>query len=211
MNNPLGGLFNALDALTRHGDDPKVSEPTLALLRRASGAGKTTLMVKLLAELRRRGLSVSIIKHAHHGFDLDQPGKDSFRHREAGAKEVMLAADARWALMHEIGDERQPPLEDLFQRMAPVDLVLIEGFHRRHHPALEVYRPSGCKRCIATADMPQAEANRLGVEIALEKFTDYADIADYGIAATPGVVVDRKVVHAGGLPKPKDMAKWLAA
>ncbi len=89
-----------------------------------SGAGKTTLMVKLLAELRSRGLSVSTVKHAHHGFDLDRPGKDSFRHREAGAKEVMLVADARWALMHEIGDEWQPPLEVLLQRMAPVDLVL---------------------------------------------------------------------------------------
>jgi molybdopterin-guanine dinucleotide biosynthesis protein MobB len=107
-----------------------------------SGAGKTTLMVKLLAEMRRRGLSVSSVKHAHHGFDLDRPGKDSFRHREAGAKEVMLVSDARWALMHEISDELQPPLEDLIGRMAPVDLILIEGFHTHHHPALEVYRPS---------------------------------------------------------------------
>ena len=107
-----------------------------------SGSGKTSLMVRLLPELRRRGLTVSTIKHAHHGFDLDHPGKDSFRHREAGAKEVMLVADARWALMHEIADAREPPLEELVRRMAPVDFVLIEGFHTHGHPMIEVYRPS---------------------------------------------------------------------
>ncbi len=106
-----------------------------------SGSGKTSLMVRLLPELRRRGLTVSTIKHAHHGFDLDHPGKDSFRHREAGAKEVMLVADARWALMHEIGDAPEPPLEELVGRMARVDLVMIEGFHTHGHPAIEVYRP----------------------------------------------------------------------
>jgi molybdopterin-guanine dinucleotide biosynthesis adapter protein len=107
-----------------------------------SGSGKTSLMVRLLPELRSRGLTVSTIKHAHHGFDLDHPGKDSFRHREAGAKEVMLVADARWALMHEIGDAPEPPLEDLVRHMAPVDFVLIEGFHTHGHPMIEVYRPS---------------------------------------------------------------------
>jgi len=105
-----------------------------------SGSGKTSLMVRLLPELRRRGLTVSTIKHAHHGFDLDHSGKDSFRHREAGAKEVMLVADARWALMHEIGDASEPPLEELVRRMAPVDFVLIEGFHTHGHPMIEVYR-----------------------------------------------------------------------
>jgi molybdopterin-guanine dinucleotide biosynthesis protein B len=107
-----------------------------------SGSGKTSLMVRLLPELRRRGLTVSTIKHAHHGFDLDRPGKDSFLHREAGAKEVMLVADARWALMHEIADTPEPPLEDLVRRMAPVDFVLIEGFHTHGHPMVEVHRPS---------------------------------------------------------------------
>ena len=107
-----------------------------------SGSGKTTLIAALLPELRARGLTVSTIKHAHHGFDLDQPGKDSFRHREAGAKEVMLVADSRWALMHEIGDAPDPPLEDLVARLAPVDFVVIEGFHTHGHPAIEVYRPS---------------------------------------------------------------------
>lgn len=107
-----------------------------------SGAGKTTLIAALLPALRARGLSVSTIKHAHHGFDLDRPGKDSYRHREAGAKEVMLVADSRWALMHELGDAPPPPLEDLIARLAPVDLVVIEGFHTHRHAAIEVYRPS---------------------------------------------------------------------
>jgi molybdopterin-guanine dinucleotide biosynthesis protein B len=107
-----------------------------------SGSGKTTLMTALLPLLRRRGVTVSTVKHAHHGFDLDRPGKDSFRHRQAGAEEVMLVSDSRWALMHEIRDGSQPPLEDLIMRLAPVDLVLVEGFHTHRHPALEVHRPS---------------------------------------------------------------------
>ena len=107
-----------------------------------SGSGKTTLIAALLPALVARGLTVSTIKHAHHGFDLDRPGKDSFRHREAGAKEVMLVSDSRWALMHEIGDSPEPPLEELIDRLAPVDLVLIEGFHTHRHPAIEVHRPS---------------------------------------------------------------------
>lgn len=107
-----------------------------------SGSGKTTLMVGLLPALRAFGLRVSTIKHAHHGFDLDRPGKDSYRHREAGAEEVMLVSNSRWALMHELRDELEPPLEALIARMAKVDLVLIEGFHTHSHPALEVFRPS---------------------------------------------------------------------
>jgi molybdopterin-guanine dinucleotide biosynthesis adapter protein len=107
-----------------------------------SGSGKTTLIAALLPTLVARGLTVSTIKHAHHGFDFDRPGKDSFRHREAGAKEVMLVSDSRWALMHEIADSPEPSLEELIDRLAPVDLVLIEGFHTHRHPAIEVHRPS---------------------------------------------------------------------
>jgi molybdopterin-guanine dinucleotide biosynthesis protein B len=107
-----------------------------------SGSGKTTLITALLPALRRRGVTVSTIKHAHHGFDLDRPGKDSYRHREAGAQEVMLVADSRWALMHELGDAPPPPVEDLVARLAPVDFVVIEGFHTHRHAAIEVYRPS---------------------------------------------------------------------
>jgi molybdopterin-guanine dinucleotide biosynthesis protein B len=107
-----------------------------------SGSGKTTLLTALLPAIRKRGLTVSTVKHAHHGFDLDRPGKDSFRHREAGAEEVMLVSDSRWALMHEHREGSPIQLEDLLSRLAPVDLVLVEGFHTHNHPALEVHRPS---------------------------------------------------------------------
>ena len=107
-----------------------------------SGSGKTTLMVALLPILRRRGLAVSTLKHAHHGFDMDRPGKDSWRHREAGAEEVMVVSGGRWALLHEIRDEAEPTLEELVDRMSPVDLLMIEGFHTHGHPTIEVHRPS---------------------------------------------------------------------
>src|SRR5438132_3658076 len=107
-----------------------------------SGSGKTTLLAGLIPELVARGLSVSTIKHAHHEFDIDQPGKDSWRHRQAGAREVMVASARRWALMHELRDAPEPPLEDLVAKMSPVDLLLVEGWKRHPHPKLEVYRPS---------------------------------------------------------------------
>ena len=106
-----------------------------------SGSGKTHLLTRLLPLLIARGLSVSTVKHAHHGFDLDQPGKDSYQHREAGAREVLIASGRRWALMHEL-DQSEPPLADLLARMAPVDLVLVEGFKSNPHPKIEVFRPS---------------------------------------------------------------------
>jgi molybdopterin-guanine dinucleotide biosynthesis protein B len=107
-----------------------------------SGSGKTTLMTSLIPEFVSRGVTVSTIKHAHHAFDIDRPGKDSWQHRQAGAREVMVASDQRWALMHELRGAREPSLDELLQRMSPVDLVLIEGFKRHAHPKLEVYRAS---------------------------------------------------------------------
>jgi molybdopterin-guanine dinucleotide biosynthesis adapter protein len=107
-----------------------------------SGSGKTTLMTALIPELVSRGLSVSTVKHAHHAFDIDQPGKDSWRHRQAGAREVMIASDRRWALMRELRDAPEPSLDELLQRLTPVDLVLVEGFKRHPHYKVEVYRPS---------------------------------------------------------------------
>lgn len=107
-----------------------------------SGSGKTTLMTALIPEFVARGLAVSTIKHAHHGFDVDQPGKDSWRHREAGAREVMVVSSRRWALMHELRDEPEPDLDELLPRITPVDLLLVEGFKRHPHPKIEVHRPS---------------------------------------------------------------------
>jgi molybdopterin-guanine dinucleotide biosynthesis protein B len=106
-----------------------------------SGSGKTTLIVALLPLLRAAGLSVSTIKHAHHGFDLDRPGKDSHRHRDAGAHEVLVAGPERWALLHE-HDGPEPGLAALLARLAPVDLVLVEGFRQDPIPRLEVHRPA---------------------------------------------------------------------
>lgn len=108
-----------------------------------SGAGKTTLMERLLLLLTQRGCSVSTVKNTHHSVDLDQPGKDSFRHREAGAREVMIASASRWALLHEVREgEGEPSLDDILSHMSPVDLVLVEGFKSYPHPKLEVHRPS---------------------------------------------------------------------
>jgi molybdopterin-guanine dinucleotide biosynthesis protein B len=107
-----------------------------------SGSGKTTLLAALIPELIGRGVTVSTIKHAHHEFDIDQPGKDSWVHRQAGAREVMIASSRRFALMRELRDAPEPALGELVARMAPVDLLLVEGFKREAHPKLEVHRPS---------------------------------------------------------------------
>ena len=98
-----------------------------------SGAGKTTLLVKLIPVLTGRGLRVSTVKHAHHSFDVDKPGKDSYRHRAAGATEVLISSAARWALMHENRENNEPGLEQILARMTPVDLVLVEGFKGEGH------------------------------------------------------------------------------
>jgi molybdopterin-guanine dinucleotide biosynthesis adapter protein len=107
-----------------------------------SGSGKTTLMTALIPQFVARGLKVSTIKHAHHAFDVDQPGKDSWRHRQAGASEVMVVSERRWALMHELRGEPEPELDDILPRISPVDLLLVEGFKWHPHPKIEVHRPS---------------------------------------------------------------------
>jgi molybdopterin-guanine dinucleotide biosynthesis adapter protein len=107
-----------------------------------SGSGKTTLLTALIPEFVARGVSVSTVKHAHHAFDIDQPGKDSWRHRHAGAREVMISSQNRWALMNELRGAPEPSLDELVGRMSPVDLLLVEGFKRYSYPKIEVYRPS---------------------------------------------------------------------
>ncbi len=110
-----------------------------------SGSGKTTLIEKLLPLFTARGLRVSVIKHAHHDFDVDRPGKDSFRHRQAGAAEVLLAANARWVLMSELRGAPEPSLAEYLSRFSPCDLVLVEGFKHAEVPKLEVYRAANGK------------------------------------------------------------------
>ena len=110
-----------------------------------SGAGKTTLITRLIPELNRRGLSVSTIKHAHHGFEVDQPGKDSYEHRAAGAREVLVASAKRIALMRELRGAPEPTLTELLRLLAPADLVLIEGFKRHPIVKIEVFREANGK------------------------------------------------------------------
>jgi molybdopterin-guanine dinucleotide biosynthesis protein B len=153
-----------------------------------SGSGKTTLMVKLLPELVGRGLKVSTIKHAHHAFDVDQPGKDSYEHRRAGATEVMVSSTNRWALMHELRGAPEPAPEALIAHMTPVDLVIIEGFKAHPHDKLEVYRASVGKpllypddpRVVALAsDAPVA-----GLALPMLDIDDIAAIADFIVMHT---------------------------
>ncbi|OHV88196.1 molybdopterin-guanine dinucleotide biosynthesis protein B [Mesorhizobium sp. ORS 3428] len=103
-------------------------------------SGKTTLTEKLVAELVRRGWTVSTVKHAHHDFDIDKPGTDSFRHRQAGATEVAVVSGRRWALMHELRDEDEPKLDEILSRLAPSDIVLVEGYKREAHKKIEARR-----------------------------------------------------------------------
>ncbi len=115
-------------------------------------SGKTGLVERLVAEFVARGLKVSTLKHAHHAFDVDQEGRDSHRHRVAGATEVLLASRRRWALMHELRDEAEPRLAALLATLAPVDIVLVEGYKRDLHPKIEVHRAETGNELIASRD-----------------------------------------------------------
>ena len=117
-----------------------------------SGSGKTTLVTKVIPMLIKRGLKVATVKHAHHEFDTDQPGKDSWLHRRAGASEVAVVSSRRWAIVHELGEEAEPPLCDVLAKLSPADLVIVEGFKRHSHPKLEVYRAAVAKPLIYPRD-----------------------------------------------------------
>lgn len=117
-----------------------------------SGSGKTTLITKLIPRLLARGVKVSTLKHAHHGFDLDRPGKDSFMHREAGATEVLISSARRWAILHELRGEEEWDLGALVAKMSPVDLVLVEGFKRDAFPKLEIHRVANGKPLLYPQD-----------------------------------------------------------
>jgi molybdopterin-guanine dinucleotide biosynthesis adapter protein len=110
-----------------------------------SGAGKTTLLTKAIPQLQKQGLRVSVIKHAHHAFDVDVPGKDSWKHREAGAVEVLVSSSQRWALMHELRGAAEPRLPELLAKMSRVDLVVVEGFKREPLPKIEIHRTANLK------------------------------------------------------------------
>lgn len=151
-----------------------------------SGSGKTSLLIALLPIFRDRGLVVSTMKHAHHHFDLDTPGKDSFRHREAGASEVMVVASDRWVLMHESRTEPEPSIESLIDRMTPVDLLLIEGFKSHPHPKVEIHRESEGKPLLCTehSDIVAVATDRHipGLAIPQLDLNDPKAIADFILA-----------------------------
>ena len=126
-----------------------------------SGAGKTTLVLRLIPELERRGYSVSTLKHAHHDFDIDKPGKDSFEHRAAGAREVLVASANRLALMRELRGAPEPSLADLLRMLAPVDIVLIEGFKREAHAKIEVHRAVAGKPSSPSASSTVSAASNI--------------------------------------------------
>ncbi|MCF8152146.1 MAG: molybdopterin-guanine dinucleotide biosynthesis protein B [Burkholderiaceae bacterium] len=152
-----------------------------------SGAGKTTLLEALIPRLTGTGLKLSLIKHAHHRFDIDQPGKDSYRLREAGCSEVLLVSDHRWVLMHELRGEPEPSLEEQIARFSECDLVLVEGFKQTPIPKLEVHRPSvgkpliagnGVETIVAVATDEPAVVARL-TELPILDLNDRDAIADF--------------------------------
>jgi molybdopterin-guanine dinucleotide biosynthesis protein B len=167
-----------------------------------SGAGKTTLLIKLIPEFRRRGLAVSTLKHAHHTFDIDQPGKDSFEHREAGAAEVLVASSRRWALVHDVRDEPEPALSALLRRLSPTDLVIVEGYKAHVHPKIEVYRAANSRpflfakapnvRAIA-ADVPVPDA-----PVPVLHLDDVRAIADAMLAAASPITEALADLDAAG-------------
>jgi molybdopterin-guanine dinucleotide biosynthesis protein B len=152
-----------------------------------SGSGKTTLITKLIPLLARRGIRVATLKHAHHSFDVDQPGKDSYEHRKAGAVEVLVSSSRRWVQMHEVKDGAEATLADLLSRVSPCDLVLVEGFKSERHPKLEVFRRVVGKSALHIAD------KRIVAIASDQEFPDagvpVVDIND--IAAVGDVVCER--------------------
>ena len=148
-----------------------------------SGSGKTTLIVKLIPEFVSRGLTVSTMKHAHHKFDIDVPGKDSYEHRQAGASEVMISASQRWALMHEVGDIDEPSMDELIARMSQVDLLLVEGFKWHSHLKMEIHRPSIGKPLLQKDD-PEiiavaSDEALAGLSVPMLDLNDVNGIADF--------------------------------
>ncbi len=145
-------------------------------------SGKTGLMERLITEFTARGLTVSSIKHAHHSFDIDHPGRDSYRHRDAGARQVLLASRNRWALMHELRDEDEPSLGDLLEQLSPVDLVLIEGYKRDRHPKIEAHRKETGQPLIAPEDetiVAVASDTSVAIDRPVLDLNDTAAIANF--------------------------------
>jgi len=155
-----------------------------------SGTGKTTLIERLIPRLVDSGLRVSVIKHAHHAFDIDTPGKDSYRHREAGAREVLITSGQRWVLMHELRGDAEPDLATQLGRISPCDLVLVEGYKRADIPKLEIHRPSTGKPLLHPGDaniIAVAADGPVRTSLPVLDLNDYDRIAAF-VAARTGLV-----------------------
>jgi molybdopterin-guanine dinucleotide biosynthesis adapter protein len=147
-----------------------------------SGSGKTTLMEHLIPIISAQGFRVSVIKHTHHAFDVDQPGKDSWRHRQAGAQEVLLASDVRWVLMHELRGAPEPELPDQLARLSPCDLVFVEGFKRQPIPKLEVWRLANNSSPLHPADpniVAVATDAKLNIALPVFDLDDHVRMSQY--------------------------------
>lgn len=152
-----------------------------------SGSGKTTLVERVIGVLSQRGLTVSLVKHAHHSFDIDHEGKDSWRHRHAGCREVMISSGLRWSLMHELRGDAEMPLEALLARLSDCDLVLVEGFKRAAIPKIEVHR-AAAKQALLFPNDPHIVA--VATDIPLDTVLPCLDLND------PQAVADFVVAHA---------------
>lgn len=151
-----------------------------------SGSGKTTLLTELIPHLVGRGVRVSTVKHTHHDIDIDKPGKDSYRHREAGATEVLVTSPNRWALVHELREIPEPDMESLLDRLGPIDLILVEGFKSHRFPKIEVHRPGHGKPLLAASDETvvavASDATLSGLHVPVLALSDVAGIANFIIA-----------------------------
>jgi len=144
-------------------------------------SGKTTLMARLIDEFTARGLVVSAIKHAHHSFDIDHPGRDSYRFRESGARQVALVSPRRWALMHELHDEQKPELEDVLAHIGPCDLVLVEGYKKGPHPKIEARSPRSLTQDRLSDDDPNI------VAVASDSDTDTGGLPGFNVDDIEGI------------------------
>lgn len=155
-----------------------------------SGSGKTSLIVRLIPELTERGYRVATVKHAHHDFDIDVPGKDSYEHRAAGATEVVVSSARRWAVVHENRDDSEAALSDILNRLSPVDIVLVEGYKNEAHPKIEVHRPAEDTTLICrendTIVAVASDAPIPGLDIEILDLNDAAAIAEF-VAARCGL------------------------
>lgn len=167
-----------------------------------SGAGKTTLLTRLIPCLRGRGIGVSTVKHAHHEFDVDRPGKDSWQHREAGARQVLVGSARRWALMTELRGAPEPDLAFLLSRLSPVDLVIVEGFKRDRHPKIEVHRAANGKPWLHPGDPAiravASDAPPPDGRLPFASLDDVAGIADLALRHAAEIGAFRRAAGGGG-------------